>query len=159
MVATIDNLPRNKINPELRPIKPTPGETAVASQGETVTLNERNFARYAPFIKLVQTSDPKTLATVYFRLYPLFQQAYEDLGYPGQYFNDRLVQVIDNLLEAPEVKGPIQLIQPKVFYQYADPELESRSAGQKLLIRMGSANAAVVKAKLREFRAEIVRHK
>ena len=159
MVATIDNLPRNKINPELRPVKPTPGETAVASQGEMVTLNERNFARYAPFIKVVQNSDPKTLATVYFRLYPLFQQAYEDLGYPGQYFNDRLVQVIDNLLEAPEVKGPIQLIQPKVFYQYADPQLESRSAGQKLLIRMGSANAAVVKAKLRDFRAEIVRHK
>jgi len=159
IVATVDNLPRNKVAVELRPIKSTAGDTIVASQGDITTLSAQNYARYAPFIKVVQASDPKTLATVYFRLYPLFQQAYEDLGYPGQYFNDRLVQVIDNLLEAPDVKGPIQLTQPKVFFQYADPSLESRSAGQKLMIRMGSANAAIVKAKLREFRAEIAQHK
>ena len=39
------------------------------------------------------------------------------------------------------------------MYQYADPKLESLSAGQKLLLRMGPANEAVVKAKLRELRA------
>ena len=43
------------------------------------------------------------------------------------------------------------------MYEYADPDLESRSAGQKLLIRMGPANARIIKAKLREFRAEIVK--
>jgi len=159
IVATIDNLPRNKVAVELSPVKPTRGETIVASQGDITTLSAENYARYSPLIKVVQASDPKTLATVYFRLYPLFQQAYEDLGYPGQYFNDRLVQVIDNLLEAPDVKGPIQLTQPKVFFEYADPSLQSRSPGQKLMIRMGSANAAIVKAKLREFRAEIAQHK
>jgi hypothetical protein len=159
IVATVDNLARNKVAVELRPIKPTPGDTIVATQGDITTLSAENYSRYAPFIKVVQASDPKTLATVYFRLYPLFQQAYEDLGYPGQYFNDRLVQVIDNLLEAPDVKGPIQLTQPKVFFEYADPSLQSRSPGQKLMIRMGSANAAIVKAKLREFRAEIAQHK
>ena len=156
IVATLDNLPRNKVAVELRPVKPTAGETAVSSQGEMTTLAVANSERYAPFIKAVQASDPRTLATVYFRLYPLFQQAYEDLGYPGQYFNDRLVQVIDDLLAAPEVKGPVQLVQPKVFYEYKDPGLESRSAGQKLMIRMGSANAAIVKGKLRELRAAIV---
>ncbi len=51
----------------------------------------------------------------------MFQQSYEDLGYPGQYFNDRLVEVIDDMLKAPDVQGPIQLTQPKVFYEYADP--------------------------------------
>jgi hypothetical protein len=156
VVATIDNLPRNRVAVELRPVKPTTGQTVVASQGEIMTLSDENYLRYAPFVKLVQAADTKTFSTVYFRLYPLFQQAYEDLGYPGMYFNDRLVQVIDDLLAAPEVKGPIQLTQPKVFYQYADPKLESRSAGQKLMIRMGSANAAIVKAKLRDLRAEIV---
>jgi hypothetical protein len=38
---------------------------------------------------------------------------------------------------------------------YTDPELESRSAGQKIMMRMGSVNAARIKAKLREIRAEI----
>jgi len=42
----------------------------------------------------------------YFKLYSLFQQSYEDLGYPGQYFNDRLVEVIDDMLRAPEVQAP-----------------------------------------------------
>jgi len=69
------------------------------------------------------------------------------------------VQVIDHLLQAPEASGPIQLVQPKVMFQYADPNLESRSAGQKLLLRMGPANERIVKQKLREFRAEIVKKK
>ena len=112
-----------------------------------------------PWCAWWQGADVKALALVYQRLYPLFQQAYEDLGYPGKYFNDRLVEVIDQLLQAPEVPGPIALVQPKVFWEYADKDLESRSAGQKLLIRMGPANARVIKAKLREFRAEIVKNK
>jgi hypothetical protein len=67
--------------------------------------------------------------------------------------------VIDHLLQAPEVSAPIRLVQPKVFYEYADTDLESRSAGQKLLIRMGPANSRAIKAKLREFRAEIAKKK
>jgi hypothetical protein len=46
-------------------------------------------------------------------------------------------------------------VQPRVYFEYADPGLESRSAGQKVLIRMGPKNAAVIKAKLRELRAEL----
>jgi DUF3014 family protein len=156
IVVTVDNLPRKKVAIELRPIKPTPGATATASQGDITTLASANFERYAPFIKVVQNTDTKTLASVYFRLYPLFQQSYEDLGYPGQYFNDRLVEVIDDMLKTPDIQGPIELTQPRVFYEYADPKLEGLSAGQKLLLRMGPANEAAMKAKLREFRKAIV---
>jgi len=156
IVVTVDNLPRKKVAVDLRPIKPTPGDAVVASQGDTTTLSTANYARYVPFIHLVETTDPKTLAAVYFHLYPLFQQAYEDLGYPGRFFNDRLVEVIDHLLAAPEPQGPIELVQPKVFYQYADPKLEDLSAGQKLMIRMGPANERSLKAKLRELRTELV---
>jgi Protein of unknown function (DUF3014) len=155
IVVTIDNLPRKKAAVELRPVKPTPGATATATQGDVTTLGTKNYERYAPFIKVVQTTDTKTLADIYFKLYPLFQQSYEDLGYPGQYFNDRLVVVIDDLLQTPDVQGPIELTQPRVFYEYADPKLESRSAGQKLLLRMGPANEAIVKAKLRELRKAV----
>jgi hypothetical protein len=156
IVVTVDNLPRKKVAVELRPVKPTPGTTVTASQGDITTLGEANFERYAPLIKVVQSTDTQTLANVYFRLYPLFQQSYEDLGYPGQYFNDRLVEVIDDMLKTPDVPGPIQLTQPKVFYEYADPKLEGLTSGQKLLLRMGPANEAVMKARLREFRKAIV---
>jgi len=103
----------------------------------------------------VKSTDPKALAAVYFRLYPLFQQAYENLGYPGKYFNDRMVLAIDSLLATPDVQGPIELVRPKVFYQFADPKLEALPAGQKLLIRMGPQNASIIKAKLQQFRAAI----
>jgi hypothetical protein len=156
IVVTVDNLPRRKVAVDLRPIKSTPGETAVSSQGDTSTLSPANYERYAPFVHLVESTDPKTLATVYFHLYPLFQQAYEDLGYPGKFFNDRLVEVIDHLLAAPEPRGPIELVQPKVFYQFADSRLEDLSAGQKLMIRMGPANERVLKTKLRDLRAELI---
>jgi len=156
IVVTVDNLPRKKVAVDLRPIKPTPGETVVSSQGDTSTLSAANYARYAPFVRLVESTDPKTLATVYFHLYPLFQQAYEDLGYPGKFFNDRLVEVIDHLLAAPEPQGPIELVQPKVFYQFADANLEDLSAGQKLMIRMGPAHERALKTKLRDLRAELV---
>src|SRR5213080_1160506 len=159
IVATVDNLPRKKVAVELRPVRPTPGATAIATQGEITALSDANFERYAPLVKAVQGTDVKALALVYRRLYPLFQQSYEDLGYPGKYFNDRLVEVIDHLLQAPVVQAPIPLVQPRVMYEYADADLEGRSAGQKLLIRMGPANERAIKAKLREFRAEIVNKK
>jgi len=159
IVVTVDNLPRHKVNVELRPVKPTAGQAVTAGRGEVTTLGEANFVRYAPLARVVQGTDVKTLAVVYERLYPLFQQAYEDLGYPGKYFNDRLVEVIDHLLQTPEVPAPIPVLQPKVFWEYADSSLENRSAGQKLLIRMGPQNARIIKAKLRDFRAEIVKRK
>jgi hypothetical protein len=159
IVVTVDNLTRRKLAVDLRPLKPTPGQIVVATQGDITTLSEANYARYAALMRVVQDTDVKALAVVYVRLYPLFQQAYEDLGYPGKYFNDRLIAVIDELLQAPEVQGPVQLVQPKVFYEYADKDLEARPAGQKLLIRMGPANERIIKDKLRAFRAEIVKNK
>src|SRR5579883_2055123 len=154
-VVTVDNLPRKRVAAELRPLQPTPGDTAVDTQGSSTTLSPQNYARYAALMDVVRSVDPKALATIYFRLYPLFQQAYENLGYPGKYFNDRMVQAIDSLLATPDVQGPIDLVRPKVFYQFADPRLEALPAGQKLLIRMGPQNASIIKKKLQEFRAAI----
>ena len=88
----------------------------------------------------------------YVRLYPLFQQAYVELGYPNGYFNDRLVSVIDHLLAAPEPRSPIRLTQPKVLYEFADPALEGLSAGHKILVRVGIDDEMRLKAKLREIR-------
>jgi DUF3014 family protein len=96
--------------------------------------------------------DMKAVAGVYFHYYPLFQQAYQNLGYPNGYFNDRLVQVIDVLLATPQ-PGTIELTRPNVMYTYADPALEARPAGQKLLMRMGPENATAIKGKLMELRA------
>lgn len=155
VVATIDNLPRRSAAPRLWPLKPAPGQFKVSGNEEHPAIAADNSARYAVYVRLAEAIDSAKLAAVYFHYYPLLQQAYRDLGYPKGHFNDRLVQVIDHLLEAPELQEPVALVRPKVFYLYADPDLESRSAGQKLLMRTGAENARRVKAKLREIRGEI----
>jgi len=157
IVVTVDNLPRHKLAVDLRPVKPVAGQTLTSTQGEAVTLSEADYQRYAPLVKLFEHADVHALVATYQHLYPLFQQAYEDLGYPGKYFNDRAVEVIDHLLQTPEPASPPALTQPKVFWEYADADLEGRSSGQKLLLRMGPANERAVKAKLRELRAAIAR--
>ncbi len=153
LVATIDNLPRHRLAVELRPLKATSGALLVSGGDEQATLDPHNAARYAPLTALLGHLDMRAVNGVYRHYYPLFQRAYQDLGYPQGYFNDRLVAVIDHLLATPHISEPLALARPKVFWEFADPELEARSSGQKLLLRMGSDNAAVVERKLRELRA------
>lgn len=158
VVATIDNLPRNKLALRLMPVKQAARQFLTTGKDEGLALSPGNAARYAPYMRLADAIDIKKLVALYVHLYPLFQQAYQELGYPKGYFNDRLVEVIDHLLAAPEVQAPVKLVQPKVFHQFADPELEARSAGQKILMRVGNENAARLKGKLREIRGELTRH-
>jgi len=159
VVATIDNLPRQKLPLRLMPAKPTAGKFLVTIKDNAPVISPENAARYAPYVRLAEAVDSKKLVALYVHFYPLFQQAYRDLGYPNAYFNDRLVEVIDHLLATPEVQAPVRLVRPKVFYRFADSGLEVRSAGQKILMRIGNENAARIKVKLREIRVELTREK
>jgi hypothetical protein len=155
LVVTIDNLPRQKVAVEKRPTTPVAGSFIADGDELHATLDSQNFERYKPFVAVIRNLDMQKLAGVYVHFYPLFQQSYQNLGYPNGYFNDRLVQVIDVLLATPQLTAPVELVRPNVMYTYVDPKLEARPAGQKLLIRMGPDNAAVIKSKLTELRAII----
>lgn len=155
LVVTIDNLPRKQVPLRYVPVNPPARTFLTTGEEDSLVLNPDNYRRYTPYVRLAETLDAKKFAAVYVYYYPLFQQAYEELGYPKRYFNDRLIEVIDDLLATPDVQAPIKLIRPKVMYQFADPQLEARSAGQKIMIRMGSENAARIKAKLQEVRREL----
>ena len=157
VVATIDNLPRKNVALRLMPVKPVPGSFGTLGREGSLAIKPDNAARYTPYVRAFDAVDTGKLVGVYIRFYPLFQQAYAELGYPSRYFNDRVFEVIDHLLAAPDPKGSIALTQPKVLYEYADPALQDLSAGQKILVRMGSDNEARVKAKLREIRRVLQR--
>jgi hypothetical protein len=158
IVATVDNLPREHVSQRLMPVKPVTGRLITAKEGEGVVLSPDNAERYQSYLLLADAVPTQALVGVYTRFYPLFQEQYEKLGYPDRYFNDRVVQVIDHLLATPEVQEPVALAQPRVLYEFADPELENLSAGQKTLLRLGRANGAKLKSKLREIREALVTH-
>lgn len=157
IVATVDNLPREEAPVKLWPVRPVGLWLVTAGDGEHLVVDSKNAARYSAYVKMAKALDAQRLAAAYRQFYPLFQEAYRDLGYPKGYFNDRLIAAIDDLLATPEPKPPLRLVQVKVRYQFADPELERRSAGQKILLRMGLENARAVKAKLREFRQYVAK--
>jgi hypothetical protein len=156
LVASIDNLTRPDIPEQVRPVNRL--EEAfrpdINRDGNPV-LGFASYLRYDAPVAYLYYADVDTVYDTYRRFYPLFQGAYERLGYPDAYFNDRLVEVIDHLLAAPEVKGEIALVQPNVLYEFADPELEKLSSGQKLMLRMGPDNAATTKRLLVRLRERL----
>jgi hypothetical protein len=165
-VATIDNLAREQAPASSWPVQPTRQRFVTEGKGDAQAIAANNAARYNPIVLAAESVNPAKAAKVYARLYPLFQKSYEELGYPGRYFNDRLIAVIDHLLQAPEPAGPLQVRlvevkgnvssqRPWVRYEYADPQLESLSSGQKIMVRVGLENERKLKASLRGFREQI----
>jgi len=152
-VALIDSLDRHPVPLQFRPTKHVEGVPATEPQGEYFILKDEDAKRYAPWVAALASVDARKACALYLRYYPLLQKAYEDLGYPNGYFNDRVIKIIDHLLATPDYEGQIMLVRPKVLYLFADPAYEQKSWGQKALIRMRKGNADIVKAKLREIRA------
>lgn len=168
-VATVDNLAREQAPVAVWPVNPTPQRfTTQRQSGNGETIHPDNSRRYQAMVRLIESVDSAQAVAAYRGLYPLFQRAYEELGFPGRYFNDRLVQVIDHLIATPvpaqapavhlvEVKGTVPSQRPWVRYEFADPELQKLSAGRKILIRVGPDNQRRLQAKLAELRQHLVK--
>jgi Protein of unknown function (DUF3014) len=156
MVTTIDNLPTMSAPIKVLPVEVAEGSFITSGSGSDLIIDPENTRRYIRYMQVVDAMDTKTLVQLYIQLYPLFQEAYEELGYPNRYFNERLIFVIDDLLATPDIKEPVKLVQPLVVYKYADPNLEARNIGQRTLMRIGSQNAAKVKSKLREIKQQLL---
>jgi hypothetical protein len=172
VVATVDNLAREGAAAELWPVRPVPGGFDTEPVAGGTAISDRNAHRYAAMVRMVEAFNTRRAVALYVRFYPLLQRAYEEIGYPGKYFNDRVVEVIDHLLATPEIPAAIMvkrvaLTAPTAntgtpspvggLYQYQDPTLEARSAGQKIMLRVGPANARKLKAKLVDIRQQIAK--
>ena len=166
-VATVDNLGRATAPSGLWPVNPVGGRFLVAERDGRTTIDPDNGLRYTPYVLLLETVDLRQVAAVYRALYPQLQRAYEEIGFPRRYFNDRFVEVIDLLLATPQIdaplavhlptiNSPVQTERPWVLYEFDDPALQQLSSGQRLLLRMGPVNERRVKARLAELRALLV---
>ncbi|HET7097329.1 MAG TPA: DUF3014 domain-containing protein [Casimicrobiaceae bacterium] len=152
VVASVDNLPRRTLPRQRMPLARVPGTFSVSEAGAGHVIAAANAQRYEPLVHLLEAIDPEKLVAVYVRWYPRFQDAYRELGYSDGYFNDRLVEAIDSLLASPRTPATISVVQPKVMWQFEDPNFEALPIGQRIMLRMGPGNAAGVKAKLAAIR-------
>jgi len=167
-VATVDSLGRTHAPPVAWPVSPTEGQFTVQTHEGATVVSSDNGLRYTPLVLLLESINIAQAVDLYVRMYPVLQQTYGELGFPNRQFNDRLLQVIDHLLTTPsaaqvvavqltEVKGPIPSVRPWVRYEFADPELEALSSGQKIMLRVGSVNQNRLKARLSAIRQELIK--
>ena len=133
------------------PLTPPSGQFMVSGE-KFLEVDPENEQRYSAYMRISARLESQTLIDLYLRYYPLFQQAYEALGYEDAYFNDRLIVVLDHLLQTPDLETSPLLLKQEAVYVYVDPGLEALSAGQKAVMRLGRSNAAIIMDKLHEIR-------
>ena len=140
-VVLTDNVSRGHISNELQVVQ-QPDAPFVAQQvdEETYRLDPAGYERYEPYLALLESVPVATQLELLQQYQPLFEEAFNELGYPETRFNQRLVQAIDYVLEQPVRDGFFLLERPSVMYQFADAELEAMTDVQKQLIRMGPDN-------------------
>jgi len=155
-VVTIDNLPNKRLPRAHLPIRAPGGKFLVSGTPEAPQISGKNYQRYDKYVALMELINPDSAVKFYTHFYPLFQTAYEQLGYKNAYFNDRLVYVINHLLEMPNPPDPLLLAQPAVLFTYADPNLENLSSGQKTLLRLGQKQRTKVHKILQNYRDKLI---
>jgi Protein of unknown function (DUF3014) len=118
-------------------------------------LDSASYKRYDFFTAVVVSLDSRRAAEFYLLVKPMLQEAYDELGYPDRKFDVVVFQAIGRLLETPVINKPIRLVRPVVMYEFEDKKLESLSAAQKQLIRMGPRNSRALQVKLSEIALEL----
>ena len=118
-------------------------------RGTTFTTDPSSFARYNTAADAFASLDSPGVARTYHQLSPLCESAYRELGVPGT-FREALERAIGRMLATPDVPANAPLLWNYATYQYKDEQIESLSAAQKQLLRMGPRNVRIVKDKLQE---------
>jgi uncharacterized protein YfaA (DUF2138 family) len=148
-VAAVDNIangqsPRSHID-----FFKTKENFKVAEKSGRIYIDPSSYGRYDQVAEAFASLDTEGSVRFFKQLQPVIQEAYRDLGYPDQDFQDTLIKAIQELLRVPVVKDI--LVQKKVVsYEMVDSRLEKLSQAQKHLLRMGPENVQQIQAKLRE---------
>lgn len=122
----------------------------VVKKGENLVINPQSYHRYDRVADAFAFLDAAGVVRIFQELKPLFQEAYRELGYPHQDFQDTLIRAIKEILGTPIVEGDIALKEGVISYYMVDEDLEGLSDAQKHLLRMGPQNTRKIQNKLRE---------
>jgi hypothetical protein len=123
----------------------------VVVQDDEIYLDPANYQRFNTYVDMLEAVDPATTAAMIDTLAPLLQQALGELGNQLP-VSDQARVAIDQMLAVPVRRDDIQLVQPKVVFEFAEPRLEALSPLQKQLLRMGPDNVERVQAYLKKLR-------
>jgi hypothetical protein len=127
----------------------------VRQQGDRMFLDPDGYHRYDSFVDTAIGVDPERAATLLRTLSPLLVESLKELGAKDSDPTTAMREGIEQILATPDLDGEVELIQPKVYYQFADPNLESLKPLQKQLLRMGPQNLARIKGYLTQVKGHL----
>lgn len=134
----------------------TQGPFKVSEAYGELYIDQRSYARYEPLVEVFTSLDSAASLRLYHRLKPVFDEAYQELGYPAGDFDSVLTKAIDRVLATPIPAGQVGVKRRVTNYRFTDPKLEALGPIEKQLLRMGPANAREVKQKLRLVRSALL---
>ena len=152
-VATVDQLPGQKLAVKNRLWAPLPGAFSVEDIDGQPRPAMVNQLRYQPLVAAFLAIDPAAAVQLYRRWYPLVQAAYAESAGGGRLFQARMLTVLDHLLAVKLPKAAPALVLAEGRYRFADPALEQMSVGAKALLRLGAEESGKVQQRLAEYRA------
>jgi hypothetical protein len=160
-VVFVDNAAKGDVVTSFSPVKEPMSKfkaIPVANSNEAVPeyiLDPESYRRYDNYVNLISSLTGKQSKALYDKVHPLIEEAYQQLGYSNDDFDDKLADTKDILLDTPIVEGEVDLVAPSAMFKFADPELENLLPIQKLLLRMGPDNQRKVQAALARFRKQL----
>ena len=131
-----------------------PGAFEVEDPDGVTVIAPATHARYDALVETATAIPPGQAAELIVLLEPLLVEGLAMLGRP-EAPRAMLTATLQHVLDTPVTQSPIAVEQPKVFYLFKNPTLESRSALQKQLLRMGPDNVRALKAYARELASEL----
>lgn len=119
-------------------------------------VDPAGHARYDRYLDMLESLPPEQLANLLTDVTPLLTEALAELGNQAP-VQGSLLEAIDQMLAVPVIRDEIELVQPKVLFEYADPELEGLSGLQKQVLRMGPDNVERLQRYLQVLRGSLSR--
>ncbi|NUZ11022.1 DUF3014 domain-containing protein [Pseudoalteromonas sp. McH1-7] len=153
-VVYVDNLANGKIAEKHSPVV-KPQDNFSVIDDDIIITDPNSYERYTPYVAMFDTMSTAQVVRLYDQYKPLFEEAYEEIGYEGNEFNGTLADAIDELLATPIPDTALPLIKESVTYKYAYAEWEQLSAAQKQFLRMGPENMKKVKKRLKEIKSAL----
>lgn len=127
------------------------GSFGVAGSEDRPYLDPASYRRYDPVAAAVGGLDAVAVARTLRRLQPLLEAAQGELG-TGESFDTVLTRAVQVLLEAPVLRGQVEVVDAIERYRFADAALEALAPAQKHLVRMGPDNTEIIQGQLRRVR-------
>lgn len=153
----MNDISQNQLLYKHRKFLKLPKEIVVKNDSRGLYLAKESYDRFNRLADAIASIDTQKGIDLYITFKPLFEQVYEEFGYPEEYkLEDIFLKAAASVLNAPRQKGRVAVVRHSLRYKFSDKNLEALNDVEKLMLRMGPENTKKIQEKLRQLVAAIV---